>query len=100
MYFRSQQNRLSQIRLRNVIRKLKTKLQRKEELAEGLHLIDFEQTKIENQTLNEKIEERNEELEKLSQKITSTVQVIIDRLVLSSIVTLRFKTVVELFANY
>ena len=32
----------------------------KEELAEGLHLIDFEQLKIENQTYNEKIEERNE----------------------------------------
>ena len=33
---------------------------RQEELAEGLHLIDFEQLKIENQTYNEKIEERNE----------------------------------------
>ena len=33
-----------------------------EELAEGLHLIDFEQLKIENQTYNEKIEERNEVL--------------------------------------
>ena len=31
-----------------------------EELADGLHLIDFEQLKIENQTYNEKIEERNE----------------------------------------
>lgn len=31
-----------------------------EELAAGLHLIDFEQLKIENQTYNEKIEERNE----------------------------------------
>ena len=35
-------------------------LKSKEELAEGLHLIDFEQLKIENQTYNEKIEERNE----------------------------------------
>lgn len=32
----------------------------KEELAEGLHMIDFEQLKIENQTYSEKIEERNE----------------------------------------
>jgi len=32
----------------------------KEDLGEGLHLIDFEQLKIENQTYNEKIEERNE----------------------------------------
>jgi len=42
-------------------------------LADGLHLIDFEQLKIENQTLNEKIEERNEELHKLRKKITDTV---------------------------
>ena len=47
-----------------------------EELAEGLHLIDFEQLKIENQTYNEKIEERNEELLKLRRKITTTVQVL------------------------
>ena len=30
----------------------------KEELGDGLHLIDFEQLKIENQAYNEKIEER------------------------------------------
>lgn len=40
-----------------------------------LHLIDFEQLKIENQTMNEKIEERNEELLKLRKKNTTTVQV-------------------------
>jgi histone deacetylase 6 len=47
----------------------------KEQLAEGLHLIDFEQLKIENQSLNEKIEERNEELIRLRKKTTVTVQV-------------------------
>jgi cell division septum initiation protein DivIVA len=41
-----------------------------------LHLIDFEQLKIENLTLNEKIEERTEELHKLSKKTTQTVQVL------------------------
>ena len=46
-----------------------------EELAEGLHLIDFEQLKIENQSLNEKIEERNEDLVKLRKKTATTVQV-------------------------
>ena len=49
-----------------------------EELAEGLHLIDFEQLKIENQSLNEKIEERNEELAKLRKKTAHTVQVSVD----------------------
>jgi histone deacetylase 6 len=39
-------------------------------------MIDFEQLKIENQSLNEKIEERNEELLKLRKKTTSTVQVL------------------------
>ena len=47
-------------------------LKQKEELAEGLHLIDFEQLKIENQTYNEKIEERNENLLKFKNKIQST----------------------------
>ena len=46
------------------------------QLADGLHLIDFEQLKIENQTLNEKIEDRNEELSKLRKKLTQTVQVL------------------------
>ena len=48
-------------------------LTKKDQLADGLHLIDFEQLKIENQTLNEKIEERNEELHKLRTNITSHV---------------------------
>ena len=39
-------------------------------------MIDFEQLKIENQTLNEKIEERNDELHKLKKKTTTTVQVL------------------------
>ena len=45
-------------------------------MVAGLHLIDFEQLKIENQTLNEKIEERNEELHKLRKKNTANVQVL------------------------
>jgi hypothetical protein len=57
--------------------RLEQTLKQKEELAEGLHFIDFEQLKIENQSLNEKIEERNEELLRLKRKITTTVQVCI-----------------------
>merc|ERR1712156_591526 len=68
--------RLENIKLKNKLRKKELQLKSKEELAEGLHLIDFEQLKIENQTYNEKIEERNEELLKLRKKITSTVQVL------------------------
>merc|ERR1712072_1243505 len=64
------------ISLKNKLAKLEQALRKKDELADNLHVIDFEQLKIENQTLNEKIEERNEELHKLRKKTISTVQVI------------------------
>lgn len=68
--------RLRNIALRTSLKKLERQLRAREQLAEGLHMIDFEQLKIENQTLNEKIEERNEELAKLKRKKTATVQVL------------------------
>lgn len=68
--------RLRNISLRTTYRKMERTLRAREQLAEGLHMIDFEQLKIENQTLNEKIEERNEELAKLKRKKTTTVQVL------------------------
>lgn len=70
-----QRVRLKNIHLTNQLKRIEATLRQKEELAEGLHLIDFEQLKIENQSLNEKIEERNEELLKLRKKTTTTVQV-------------------------
>jgi chromosome segregation ATPase len=68
--------RLRNISLKTLQKKLERTLRAREQLAEGLHMIDFEQLKIENQTLNEKIEERNEELAKLKRKKTTTVQVL------------------------
>lgn len=68
--------RLRNIGLRNLQKKLDNTLRAREKLADDLHYIDFEQLKIENQTLNEKIEERNEELAKLKRKKTTTVQVL------------------------
>jgi len=78
---REKDEELKTVRLKNIVLKhelarLESWLQSKEVLGEGLHLIDFEQLKIENQTLNEKIEERNEELLKLRKKNTQTVQVL------------------------
>lgn len=78
---REKDEELKAVRLKNIVLKhelarLESWLQSKEVLGEGLHLIDFEQLKIENQTLNEKIEERNEELLKLRKKNTQTVQVL------------------------
>jgi hypothetical protein len=68
--------RLENIKLKNQLKKREQELKAKEELGEGLHMIDFEQLKIENQTYNEKIEERNEELMKLKKKINNTVQIL------------------------
>jgi len=70
------ETRLENVKLKYQVQKLESRLREKELLAEGLHLIDFEQLKIENQTYGEKIEERNEELMKLRKKITDTVQIL------------------------
>ena len=72
---------LERVRLRNIsmrtsLLRLERLLRSREQLAEGLHMIDFEQLKVENQTLYEKIEERTEELTKLNRKKTNTVQVL------------------------
>ena len=56
--------------------RLKKELKKMEDYFEGLHIIDFEQLKIENNTLTEKIEDRNEEIHKLKKKINDTVQVL------------------------
>ncbi|XP_065900089.1 cilia- and flagella-associated protein 184-like [Dysidea avara] len=68
--------RLDNIKLQYRVQKCETQLKQKEELAEGLHMIDFEQLKIDNVNLNEKIEERNEDIIKLKKKITTAVQVL------------------------
>jgi hypothetical protein len=70
------EQRLKHLHLYQEIQDMEKTMKEKEKLADGLHLIDFEQLKIENQTLNEKIEERNDELHKLRKKTTSTVQVL------------------------
>merc|ERR1740139_1483923 len=51
-------------------------LQQKEDMGEVLHVIDFDQLKIENQQYLEKIEERNNELLRLKLTTGNTVQVL------------------------
>lgn len=67
---------LENIKLRSKVKRADQILRQKEELADGLHLIDFEQLKIENQTYNEKIEERNEDVQKLRRKLVTLVQMV------------------------
>jgi len=60
--------------LKTQISQLDGQLQHKEEIGEVLHVIDFDQLKIENQQNLEKIEERNKELLRLKQTTGNTVQ--------------------------
>jgi len=50
-------------------------IEKMEKLEDGQHMVDFEQMKIENQTLQEKIDDRKDEIEKLNAKILSFVEV-------------------------
>ncbi|XP_023422581.2 coiled-coil domain-containing protein 96 [Cavia porcellus] len=68
--------RLENVQLKQSLAHFETRMRAQEDLAEGLLLIDFEQLKIENQTFNEKAEERNEEVVKLRGKVTNNVQII------------------------
>ena len=68
--------RLKCITLRGQIQRLLSEIKRRDELSEGLHLIDFEQLKIENTSLSDQIEERGDQLHKLLKKTVSTMQVL------------------------
>lgn len=69
------EKRLLSVGLDSQAKQLKRTLAARDQLGDGLHLMDFEQLKIENQTLEEKIEERNQEVLQLRRKISGTVQV-------------------------
>ena len=61
--------RISFISAKNKNKATQDELDQQDQLSEGLHLIDFEQLKIENQSLNEKKAEKNQETVKIQQKI-------------------------------
>ena len=70
---------VARVQLKNLfvqgqIEKLESAMAKREQLADGLALVDFEQLEIENSTLVEKIDDRNEELAKLRKKTTTAVQ--------------------------
>ena len=76
MYNEIHAERVTGIKLRNKFERLAKALKKKEKQNDGMHLIDFEQLKIENTNLNERIEERNEDLLKLRKKATTTIHVL------------------------
>lgn len=74
-------SRVHYIRLRNKLKRQQKDIEGRERGRGnskdiGMHLIDYEQLKIENTNLNEKIEERNEELLKLRKKATTTIHIL------------------------
>ncbi|XP_051899182.1 coiled-coil domain-containing protein 96 [Pristis pectinata] len=70
------QTRFLTIKMKNKLKYYEHQLKAREELADGLNLIDYEQLKIENQSYSEKIEERMEEVTKMKKKIAATIEVL------------------------
>jgi len=68
--------RLKNATLKQQYTKVEASLQQKEDMGEVLHVIDFDQLKIENQQYLEKIEDRNNELLRLKLTTGNTVQVL------------------------
>lgn len=68
--------KLKNMVLKSQIQKLEHSLTQKEEMGEDLHVIDFDQLKIENQQYLERIEEKNRELLQLKLTTGKTVQIL------------------------
>lgn len=73
---RLQHARMQVLRLKVDLDRQESELKKKQKFENGLHLIDFEKLKIENQNLNEKMEGKNEELVKLHKKKANTIQIL------------------------
>ena len=58
------------------VRKMEQQLHQKEDMGEVLHVVDFDQLKIENQQYLDRIEERNTELLRLKATTGKAVQVL------------------------
>ena len=57
-------------------KKIEEELDQQDQLAEGIHLIDYEQLKIENNSLNEKKADKSQELEKFKKKIIENAHIL------------------------
>ena len=64
------------LRLQVQVRKMEQQLHQKEDMGEVLHVVDFDQLKIENQQYLDRIEERNTELLRLKAATGKAVQVV------------------------
>ncbi|EFC46234.1 hypothetical protein NAEGRDRAFT_2066, partial [Naegleria gruberi] len=64
------------IELKNTKDSLEKLIKSREEFSEGLHLMDYEQLKMENSTLMEKLREKRDNLKKSREKQTTTVHIL------------------------
>jgi hypothetical protein len=71
----AEKTRLKNAVLKTQRQKIQLQLKQKEETGDGLHVIDFEQLRIENAQYQAKIEERNQELLKLKTIAGHTIQI-------------------------
>ena len=69
--------RLKNISLRTILKRLEKEYRAKDQLSDGLHIIDYEQLKSENTTLKSKAEEREKDLIKFEKTKTIDMKVII-----------------------
>uniref|UniRef100_A0A183B5T3 Cilia- and flagella-associated protein 263 n=1 Tax=Echinostoma caproni TaxID=27848 RepID=A0A183B5T3_9TREM len=68
--------RLNSAALRTQLRKCKDQLRQKEEIGEVLHAVDFEQLKIENSQYLAKIDEKNQEIQRLKAIAARTLHIV------------------------
>ena len=71
-----EQSRIQYILTKAKHKKTEEELDQQDQLSEGLHLIDFEQLRIENQSLNEKKAEKSQDLEKIKKKIVENAHIL------------------------
>lgn len=65
--------RLKYIKIKNLIEEKENQLRAMEYFGEGLHMMDYEQLKIDHQNYTDKIEEKEEELTRLRGKTHGSV---------------------------
>lgn len=67
--------RLKNISLRTILKRLEKEYRAKDQLSDGLHIIDYEQLKSENTALKSKAEEREKDLIKFEKTKTIDIKV-------------------------
>nr|CAH7741378.1 unnamed protein product [Callosobruchus chinensis] len=68
--------RLKFIQLKEMVNEKQEAIALLDNIGEGLHLMDYEQLKVENRSFADKIEERDEELTRLRFKCQNTIQIL------------------------